>query len=163
MRMNALTHVGAVIALLCGVRSSVHGQQVLATTGAELQSGNLSIAFTIGEPVIATQTGDSVVITQGFHQPSTDLTTTVVAAPDPSIQVSAFPNPAREQVTLVAHGVEGVLEYRLHDALGRLVETHAQVPVTHLLEVGHLSSGLYNLVVLHDQRPIATIKLSIAR
>jgi hypothetical protein len=163
MRWNQVIRACALVVLFNAGRTAIYGQQVLASSGAEFQSGNLAIAFTIGEPVIATQTGGSAVVTQGFHQPPTDFTTAVVAAPDPSIQVSAFPNPAREQVTLVAQGVEGVLEFRLHDALGRLVETHAQVPATHLLEVGHLSSGLYNLVVLHNHRPIATIKLSIAR
>ena len=46
----------------------VNSQQIISNTGVSLQTSSVSIAFTIGEPVIETFSATGGTITQGFHQ-----------------------------------------------------------------------------------------------
>ena len=44
-------------------------QQVIATAGGYYEGENISLSYTVGEPVIETYTNGNVILTQGFQQP----------------------------------------------------------------------------------------------
>lgn len=44
-------------------------QEVISTAGGEYQGNNVSLSYTIGEPVIETFSGGNIVLSQGFQQP----------------------------------------------------------------------------------------------
>ncbi len=143
--------------------SEATAQQVIANVGAEFQNGNTRLSFTIGEPVIATLAAAGAIATQGFQQPPNDFSTAVVQQVDPALTITAFPNPAREQITVMAEGLSGTIDLRLLDASGRLVMVYDNAPARHTLDLAHLSNGCYTILALSDDRSIATIKLTIAR
>ncbi len=163
--MRTIEH-GRVVAIaafmLLGV-GTVRSQHVLANAGGSFQAGNTSIAFTIGETVIATHEQAAVITTQGFHQPPSDLSTEVRSVAAPGLRITAFPNPAREQVTLVMDGADTPIDMLVLDASGRLVATHRLLQVPYMFDVSDIASGCYTVLASTADRFLASIKLTITR
>lgn len=58
------------IAMACAAFSfQAQAQQVVASSGGLFEGENISLSFTVGEPVTETFTGGNVILTQGFQQP----------------------------------------------------------------------------------------------
>lgn len=162
--MNARTRSLALSsAVLLMAFRTAQAQEVVGTAGGYFQNGFVGVAFTIGEPITVTLNGTGLYLTQGFHQPPDDFTTEVIAVADPSINVSAYPNPARDQVTIATDGVTEQMELRLFDATGRQLGAYTDIPTRFTIDIAHLSAGCYTLVALSHARAIATIKLTITR
>ncbi|MBE0637429.1 MAG: hypothetical protein IH598_02810 [Bacteroidales bacterium] len=51
------------------IANQVNAQQVIATSGGYYENDNISLSWTVGEPVIEIFTGGDVILTQGFQQP----------------------------------------------------------------------------------------------
>jgi hypothetical protein len=148
--------------LLC-LPAGASAQQLIASCGAEFQNGSTRIAFTIGEPVIATHLAASVVTTQGFHQPDDDFSTHVVQVLDPAVEVIAFPNPARDEVTVMVTGAIDPIALIVVDATGRSVLRADPVSHRGTIDVRPLSSGCYFILASSNEQPLATIQLTITR
>ena len=67
-------------------------QQVIGSSGLQYVTVSARVAFTIGEPLTATLTGQDGIITQGFHQGT--LTVTSVREELAATALSVHPNPA---------------------------------------------------------------------
>lgn len=149
-----------VIALLLPVRS--HAQQVTAAAGGEGVSGGLRVAWTIGEPVVATGTAANVVATQGFHQPPSDFSTAVV--PITSIaDWQLYPNPTRGLLQLSTTSSEAHHAVVLN-ALGQRVDTWSINASANAWSVDHLASGAYRLRVFdRSNTEIRTIPFIVSQ
>jgi len=152
---------GPIVALAFNTASVA--QEVYSTSGSFFQNANTQIAFSIGEPIIATHSTVGAIATQGFHQPPVDFSTEVVHVSDPSIHVSVYPNPARELVTVVVEGMTGVLALDLVDASGRVVATRSSSANQQTWDVSQLASGCYTIRAFAQEQFLSTIKLTIAR
>lgn len=137
-------------------------QDVLGSAGGNFQNATHHIAFTIGEPVIETHVQAATVITQGFHQPPDDFSTAVATVTDPQVEVLAFPNPARDEVTVQVLGIDGTFSIDLFDAAGRAVRGHSSFSNNAVLDVSSLASGTYHARLTNDGRYLTTVHLSIA-
>jgi hypothetical protein len=73
-------------------------RSVIGAAGTDAQSGNLQLSYTVGEPVVSTETGGTLILTQGFHQP-TDVIIGI-DEPDYGISIQAYPNPTEGTVIL---------------------------------------------------------------
>jgi len=153
----------ALLALISCCNAVAWCQQVIATSGQEFTGPDVHISFTIGELVIATGTAADVALTQGFQQPISDISTEVMPNADPSFSISAYPNPAREQITLAVEGVDGLIDLRLLDAAGRLISTHSNVAMLHTLDVSALASGSYILQASTGSQLLSSLKINITR
>lgn len=153
--------------IACCVALSAMGrcaaQDVLASAGAGFQSATYTVAFTIGEPVIATQVQSAVILTQGFHQPGDDFTTVIAEVMDPQAEVLAFPNPARDQVVVQVQGVAGAGAIELFDAAGRTVREPSSFNNSVTLDVSALASGTYHARITVDGVYLTTLQLCITR
>ena len=110
-----------------GVAMSVHAQSLspstLNATGGMKIIGSSEFEWSVGEmTMVSTFTASNVVVTQGVLQPSDAMTAVPhVAALASMLQV--FPNPASSVVNLrYAAPYAGVLEYRLVDQMGRVLD-----------------------------------------
>ena len=72
----------------------VYGQEVVSTQGESYYGASGSIHFTIGEPVIQTETNGTHTITQGFHQTNWNFAGMEDHAP--GYEASVFPNPTSD-------------------------------------------------------------------
>ena len=60
-----------------GLQAQSLTPQVIASGGSSYASGGYTLDFTVGEPLTATFSGGSNIVTQGFHQPSAATTCAV--------------------------------------------------------------------------------------
>lgn len=75
-------------------------RQVIGSTGNLTNSGSVIASSNIGEAIISTFSNTSLVLTQGFEQPDTMLITGTDMEDGIKMEISAYPNPARNQVIL---------------------------------------------------------------
>lgn len=73
-------------------------QQVIGSSGRQYVTASARVAFTIGEPLTATLTGQDGIITQGFHQGT--ITVTSVREELAAAALSVHPNPAVDVLTV---------------------------------------------------------------
>jgi hypothetical protein len=138
-------------------------QDVIAASGAGFENGSLSIAFTIGEPVVATGNAPGLLLTQGFHQPPDDFSTSVALVAHPGVEVIAFPNPSRDEVTIQVSGTEAPLSVEVFDAAGRSVITRSSFIERTRIEPTELASGTYYARISAQGTYLTTVQLSLTR
>lgn len=73
-------------------------QQVIASSGGHYQDENISLSWTVGEPVIETFSGGNVVLTQGFQQPYSFYLQQILNIPAGWSGVSSFIDPLNKNV-----------------------------------------------------------------
>lgn len=150
------------ICLLFAAPVIVTAQQVHTTGGGYHANPTTAISYTIGEPVIATATTASTMLTQGFQQPWADITTVVdePQAEGPSINV--YPNPVRHTLHIALDTDVIDHRYALHDAAGKLV-TEGRIGSTITdLDMETYASGSYVLRVLGPKdNSVRSFKISV--
>lgn len=132
-------------------------QEVISSQGDSYSNGNGSVDFTIGELVIDTGTDGNNIITQGFHQ--TNWRFVGLENHFPSIEVSVFPNPVKEQLNIETSNFEG-MNYRMYDASGKIVLEGNLTQIKTQVETGNLTPSTYSLVIQNlNKEKIKTFKL----
>jgi hypothetical protein len=155
------------------IPASAQLQSVLASSGGYFKKPSRSIAFTIGELVIATKSNGGVTITQGFHQPQdgfSSIALAPVAATAPDVAsiagpgIAAFPNPARDEVFVMLPGPDSGWSCMLYDHFGRIVLQQALPLDRNTLDLSVFANGPYALRLLDASgRPAHTFQLIIAK
>ena len=122
---------------------SAHTQEVLASQGGFIATGNSYYSFTVGESLISTLSNAVVVVTQGFQQPG--KLTVGVKTPFTPFQIQAFPNPTADAVVLTYQGPIGL--FSLFETSGRLVSSIVPNPTVEQIEISFadLPAGMYLL------------------
>ena len=115
-------------------------QKVVNSSGTVFQINNVSITFSVGEPITSTLINTSTILTQGFIQPiKTDLPTSLLYLADLDAAFTTFPNPVTEGVTIEFTDKSITpLKYEVYNNDGRLV-----------LSTSH-SNSYINLSILSD-------------
>lgn len=93
-----------------------------------------------------------------FMHVQIDLSQSLSLSENASGTVSVYPNPFTDELTLSSDGQE-FSDIRLVDASGRMVNTF-QHPQNSKLSLGHLSSGMYQLVFTNKSGETKTIKVA---
>lgn len=134
-------------------------RDVVASSGSLIPvSGNQSIEFTIGEPVISTITGAGYTLTQGFHQPELCTETVAVNEPETVSGIFIYPNPALSQFWVSTAQIPvqaGKLSLRICDAPGRMIyeqQLNAAAPL-HQISCAGWPSGAYFLTISGKNLP----------
>ncbi len=88
----------------------VKAQQVVATSGGSYEGANLSMSWTVGEPVIETFNTGTVSLTQGFQQPYNFYLRQILNIPMGWSGISSYLDPAIK-------GVEGIFSPYQNDLI----------------------------------------------
>lgn len=134
--------------IVCGQSQT---QQVIATSGGNEQNSDISIEWTLGEPVIATLSTGTAVLTQGFHQP--DLEVTVIKSLDGlPYTVEAYPNPTDELLLIQLKNAEARdFQYLLYDMTGKVLEQKKLESDVTAINMQNHPAGIYVLkITQHD-------------
>lgn len=136
------------------------GPEVIATAGEQASGSTAQISWTLGEPVIETFSGNSAILTQGFHQTNLMITALEDLAAD--FRVRVYPNPTAAQVQVEAPEAPTAFSLELTDATGRTLQTEAEASqfATRSLDLSGYAPGWY-LLRLHtaDGKTIKTFKI----
>ena len=136
-------------------------QQVIASGGGEYDSPTNSVSVTIGEPIIATVSGPTNTLTQGFQQPWVDITIDVEDVFDGPM-INVYPNPVGHILNIAMDDPSRADRYMLFDAAGKQVTDGRISSTITELDMEHYASGGYILRVLSaDQRDVKSFKVSV--
>ena len=119
---------------------------VISSGGASSSSANLQIEYTIGEPVIETFETTNLTLTQGFHQPS--LTITSIEEPEGLTDISFFPNPVTDELTIeIPPHYSGEFLCSLFDLNGKLLSASTLVGGSNTINMHSFATGTYLLQI----------------
>lgn len=114
-----------IVFILFGVNtfSQQLSPEVIASAGDHFENGDISLSWTLGEPVIATFEGNYI-LTQGFHQ-DFYIITAIDEIKLENISVNIYPNPTPNFVNIKINSEKQINEdcfIQLFDATGRLIK-----------------------------------------
>lgn len=138
--------------------------QVVASSGGYASNGTFSVSWTLGEPVIATAQNSGTTLTQGFQQPTynvTNITTETLQGFD----VNVFPNPTSDYITIEwTVEKENTLYITLYDMAGKMIseKSYSESDKKVSINMSQLASAQYILEV-KDKTNSATKIFRIAK
>ncbi len=155
--------------LIGGSYSFSLGQSVIAADGGVGGTDKIRIEWTLGEFAIATLTTPNGLLTEGFHQPSLQVTrlppseVALHSLTEEHLKISMAPNPVRDLLNIkIEHEKDLPIHLRLLDGNGRVIlQQKALAPSQVELNLSKYASGLYFLQFHRQDGPaIETYKIS---
>ena len=140
-----------IILILFLAGSMVSAQEVISSNGDSQSAAGYEVSWTVGEAVIATLSGSTNTLTQGFQQ--TRLTVTAVTdLLYPGLEIKVYPNPTQDFITIqFSEYVEGS-RYSLYDFTGRLIENKLINSADTEIDLKKYASGQYILKLTNKSR-----------
>ncbi len=155
--------------LLCAIllllSSAISAQtierSVISAYGTSATAGNISVDMTVGEVAVTTAQAGSILVTQGFHQP-TDGSVSIDKGLGVQVDYKLYPNPSTDFLTLELRAASQTTVFvNVIDARGRLTSLESKT-----LQLGPstvetqwntqlLSEGMYLIVVKNESGQIA--------
>lgn len=147
----------------CVLAQTISAQEltrsVVGSAGSYHSAVNVgNIHWTLGE-VAVDRTQNSIILERGFHHGIYELLSTAVwTAPEVQLNVSVFPNPTIDRITLTG---DWDPDDRLvvHDLLGRQVADQVLAPERAELALGKFPSGTYLLTIVRKGRPLQSMRV----
>jgi hypothetical protein len=135
--------------------------EVIASAGDHFENNDISLSWTLGEPVISTFTGDYI-LTQGFHQ-DLYIITAIDEVEVSQLDIQIFPNPTPDFVNIQINQNQkdlGNIKIQLLDLKGSLlqeVELSKLTDQTKLNLQSYQRSQYYLRIIINDK--IITYKI----
>jgi hypothetical protein len=130
-------------------------QQGTMAAGGEAGGTGGSLSLSAGQVAWTTAGGSGGTLQQGVQQAYQVIPTALQTGTDGQLLLTAFPNPASDQLTIHANTVLSPLaEATLLNAEGRLVRKLVLKGSDTLLDMGGLATGTYHLEVRDGERPL---------
>ncbi len=146
-------------------------QQSVSTTGGNGAGSGGTVNYTVGQVVYTTNTGSNGSIAHGVQQPyEISVVTQVEEARDLTLQWSAYPNPASDnlKLRLLYDENSGLkvenMSYQLYDMYGKLLLNNKLDGEESAISMGNLNAGTYILKVTEmrgklSRRELKTFKI----
>lgn len=133
--------------------SDVFSQQQPTTGGGDITGSNGSIAYSVGQPFVAINSGTSGSLSEGVQQPyeiSEVLSTENFL--ELSSTISIYPNPTSEILTLKIEDLSNLkLQYQLYEFTGKIVQENEINGNNTSINVANLQSAIYFLKILNSE------------
>lgn len=153
----------AVILLGLGGLTSLQAQEAVTTAGGEASSGGGGTAsYSIGQVIYTTNTGtNGNSVAQGVQQPyEISVVTGIAEAKGISLNVSAYPNPTTDYLTVKVESYETAnLNFQLYDINGKLLQSVKATGLETQIETSQLVPANYFVKVLDHNKIIKTFKI----
>lgn len=153
MKQNLfLLSIGGMLLGIPAVRGQSSSPNVLNNSGGYGVIDGNTFEWSIGEIVVSTQTGGSIIVTQGLLQPRDGK----LAVPDTKLGplLNVFPNPSTSIININFNApAEGTLAYKLMDVTGKLVMDNSydvkQGTTVKQIDIRVLANATYILNVIY--------------
>lgn len=145
---------------LVSVFVTLHAQETIAATGGESSGTGGTASYTIGQIVYTTATGANGSVSQGVQQPYEISVTLGVEVKSISLNLSIYPNPTANYLTLkIGNNEFPLLSYYLFDIQGKLIEKNKTTGRSTIINMTNLSSSTYFLRIMDTQKTVKTFKI----
>lgn len=130
---------------------------VVSASGGVFTNENLSMSWSIGEPVTETWENGSFIITQGFQQ--SNYTITRINKPGKvSFTVDVFPNPVSDYLNISVQDNSENADYILYDLNGQIVSNGKIIGNNTMINMSKLPASTYMLRI-HGNNKTADFKI----
>ena len=139
--------------LLLSLGFTVQAQQATVAAGGTASGSGGTVSYSIGQVVYTTATGSTGSVAQGVQQ-TYEITavTSIEEAKGISLEVSAYPNPTTDHLTLtVGTSIsfnDQLMTYRLLDMNGKVIETQKIINDQTIIVMSNLLPANYFLTVI---------------
>lgn len=139
--------------------------QVIASAGSYFDNSNVSLSWTLGEPMIETYTSSNNILTQGFHQPEL-LTVGIPTVLAYNTYMNIYPNPTMNYVTFdMKYGNNATINIDIVNNLGQVVSSQSmnvQKDQMHsqIINLNQFASGMYQIRVTDKGQLVNNYKIN---
>src|SRR6056297_2948763 len=149
--------------IACTCTGQSIARQVISTAGDYASTADVSISWTIGEPVTETFTSDNYILLQGFQQGDDYIITPPEGNENglQDIQFQIYPNPTEDLLIIeLKDRPKERFTVKLFSISGKLILTRPIKPYSTLnyINLSSIQSGTYILKILDNNR-MRTFKL----
>jgi hypothetical protein len=144
------------IALTCSVE--LYAQKTVVPAGSEATGIGGTSSYTLGQVFYTTATGTNGSVEKGVQQPFEIATTLGVNETTINLELSAYPNPTRNFLTLKVAKSEN-LQYQLFDMQGKLIESKTVRSKSSNISLENRPAAIYLLKVTKNNQLIKTFKI----
>jgi hypothetical protein len=155
--MNHKKTLTSIAFLLLGLGGLQAQENPTAAGGEAIGTGGTS-SYSVGQVVYTTATGTNGSVAQGVEQPYEISVTIGVTETTISLELSVYPNPTTDYLTLKVDGFE-TLNFQLIDLQGRLIENKKVTANSTTISMEALPEAMYFLNVTKDNQIIKTFKI----
>ncbi|MEP7194906.1 MAG: T9SS type A sorting domain-containing protein [Saprospiraceae bacterium] len=134
--------IGLLLTISCVMAQTIT-PSVIASAGAVMKSGNVSLEWTLGEVITETKSTSNLIVTQGFHQTKIGPT----AIQNYSINgIDVYPNPVNSKLNIV-NKIESNLELKVYSIDGKELLLDKLPIGTKELDMESYPNGCYFLII----------------
>lgn len=148
--------LSAIFAL--GFAFALNAQQNTTASGGEAAGSGGTVSYSVGQIDYNYLSGSNGSMNEGVQQPYELLTTFVAPNNTVATEISAFPNPASDFVTIKL-GKEITACAEISDASGKLISKTNLSALQTNLDVKPLAAGIYFVSIISDNNRIKQFKL----
>jgi hypothetical protein len=135
-------------------------QQSANASGGDATGNGGSVAYSIGQAVYTTNTGNAGTVAQGVQQPYEISDVSGIDNPSFNIVLSAYPNPTVASLTLNLGNADlSTLNFELYEANGKILERRKILSSSEVIKLDNLPSATYFLKVSSNNNEIRTFKV----
>lgn len=157
MKMRAILLLLSVFILHTSFGQTI-SQDVITTTGESVTNSAGYLSWSIGEPVIETDSSSDSYLTQGFQQPGLVIVSSIDNFNN-SDGITVYPNPVTTSL-YIKHDQEQAIQIDLVDALGRLVLKSTLSGQQNSIDLNSFAAGMYFLRVYDsNNKLISSLKV----
>ena len=148
-----------VVALLFA--AVLHAQESIVAAGGNARIGNISISWSIGEVMTEAYAKPPFTLTQGVQQPSVKVETVSSSPEMNAYEISAYPNPTSDAVTVSIAGKteQLTLTLKIFDMNGRLLQVMPVKDGEIRISLSNFAAGAYILQISDRKNNVQTFKI----
>lgn len=143
-----LSITSLVLFIFCGQGLSAQELTLISTGGGLASSGEMHLAYSIGEPMVQYAQSNATWLTEGFQQPGhIDL---MVSTGQQEIyrEITVYPNPATTTLTITGNDLGGCTSITLHNLVGqRILTTTLASKNSYTVTLDDIHPGLFIITV----------------
>jgi hypothetical protein len=146
--------------LLLVVGLTTQAQQATTATGGDATGSGGSVAYSVGQIVYTTHTGNKGSVAQGVQQPYEISVVLGVENSLIDLDISAYPNPTTHFLTLsIGNEISETLHFQLCDLSGKIIERRKISNRTETIHMENLATATYFLKVSNDNNEVKIFKI----
>ncbi len=149
--------ITSVAFLLLGL-GGLNAQEVKTSSGGEATGTGGTASYTVGEVIYTSNRGTNGSVTQGVQQPFGITTTLGINETTINLELSVYPNPTTDYLTLKTEKIEGV-NFQLFDVQGKIIENKTVTNTSTNISLEAQPAAIYFLNITDKNKLLKTFKI----
>lgn len=125
---------------IISLMAQVQSEELISSSGDYFVSSNVSMSWSLGELETETFSTSTIILTQGFQQPTFNITSVKSNSLHTNLNIEVYPNPVSNYLTIKNNDASVNLTFQLYDMFGKLIKT----------KESEINDGIYTQIDISD-------------